>query len=237
MVEVEEFYEEGVEKENQEFIDALKQNKKIDQAEGTYKKNSKELRKKYEKEFQKNLKEKKKKEFKKIKEKTKPKKKKETPEYKVQGMDLDLDWKEKAYIKGSSKAYKIKRKVIDLYQENYPAKAVYLKYKTEKSTKRKYENIKNTLNKKIKTFVKNLKDFSKFLKKFYKQSKKTIKKTIKSSLDKVLGRTKKKNQKGKKEEKGNEKKVLTEKEKREQKLKEIENKVANGDNKKENSSK
>jgi hypothetical protein len=210
-MELEEFYENENERKNEKFIEGLKQNKKIKDVEKEYKRKSKEIRKEYKKGFGKKLEEEKKKEFKKISDKTKPKKKINTKEYKVKELNMDLGWKEKTYIKGVSKAYKIKRKVIDLYQENYPEKAIYLKYKTQKNTKKKYEEFGKFLNGNMKKLSENIKGFIKFLNKFSKESSQAVKQIIKRTIAKILGKKIKKQGDKNAEQKKGDKKESSEK--------------------------
>lgn len=192
MEDIEEIYEEGIEKENEEFIEGLKQNKKIKDVEKNYKKDSKELRNKYEKEYRKKLNKEKKQELKKISEKTKPKKRQETKPYEVKNLDMNLDWKQKARVKGVKKIYKIKRKAIDLYQENYPEKIIYLRYKTQKRTNKTLNSIKKFFTNNFDIVYEEIKGFLKFLKKFFKQSSKKIKEELNAISGKILRRKKKK---------------------------------------------
>jgi hypothetical protein len=142
MEDLEEYYEEENEKNNEEFIEKLKGKREIEKVEKEYKDKTKNLRKKYEKEYKNNLENEKKKEIENIKNKTKSKKLIQNKTYEVNSLDLELTWKERTSLEIASKEYKLKRKLNDFYEKIMPNRIIYFNYKLKKNISRTLLEIK-----------------------------------------------------------------------------------------------
>lgn len=134
MGELDDQYAEGIEKENELFLEGLQNKRSLREMEREYSQKVKEIRRIYEKSLKKDLNEEKEKEIEKIRNKKKPKEKEEK-EFHVRGIELEKNWKEKKRIEVKSWGYRTKRKVKNFIQRAIPNKMIYLHYKTKRILK------------------------------------------------------------------------------------------------------
>jgi hypothetical protein len=200
MEDLEEYYENENEKNNEEFIGELKENKDVENVEREYKNRTKALRKKYEKEFRKNLESEKKKEIEKIRNKTKPRKLTANEAYQVKSLDMELGWKEKTYLEGVSRGYKLRRKLNDIYEKTVPNSVIYFNYKVKKNVKRTYTEIIDFISDTFNTIVLSLGQFIVGTGKFFTSFFDKINEKVKNIVNKLKKKKEEKKDNGKKED-------------------------------------
>lgn len=141
MGELEEEYEEGIEREEELFIEGLKNNKSLTELEKQYSKKVKEIRKIYEKSLKKDLYASS--EIKSIKKRENTEEK--FKEFKAEGVALEKNKIEKAKIKLESANYKVRRKIKNFFDKIIPRKIIYLSHKIRINIKSINKDSKNML--------------------------------------------------------------------------------------------
>jgi len=152
MGELEEEYEEGIEREEELFLEGLKNNKSLAELEEQYSRKVKEIRRIYEKSLKKELYGSK--EIKDIKKKEN--KKEEPKEFKAEGIILEKNKIEKTKIKLESINYKIRRKLKNFFDKIIPEKVIYLSHKIKINIKNIHKISKSSLKRAINKILSNL---------------------------------------------------------------------------------
>jgi hypothetical protein len=140
MDDLEEYYKDSVEKEEEVFLEGLQNKRSLAELEQEYSKKVKEIRRVYEKFLKKELNEEKEKEILKAKNKKGIQRGEERVFY-AEGIQLEKNWEEKKQIEIESKLYKIKIKMKSFIQKITPNWAIYNYYKIKKILSRVFKEI------------------------------------------------------------------------------------------------
>jgi hypothetical protein len=190
MEDIEDYYEEGNEKNNEDFIEELGKKEKIEEVEKKYKDKSKKLRKKYEKEYKNNLEIERKKEIEKIKNKTKSKKLTQNEQYESKGLDLELTWKEKVSLSISLISYRFGRKLSDFYEKIVPNRVIYFNYKLKNNSQRIFREIIEFIQETSNIIINSLGQFFKAISRFFVLFFTKINEKIKILINKIFKKKK-----------------------------------------------
>lgn len=127
MEDSEEVYANGIEEENEKFLEGLQNKKSLGELEEEYSKKVKEIRNIYEKSIKKELEQ----EAKNTKVKKIDLEIKKGEPYKAHCLKMEKSWGEKKKIDITCSRYKTERKIKNFYQRFFPKKIIYFFYRSK----------------------------------------------------------------------------------------------------------